>query len=153
MFSVQHLASPSTYDTPWGALIPPWCRAALGSPCDRQARPGRSDGLCDGHRRQIERGKPLTPLRPYKKQIRIGLPGWVAEVLDDLTAHGGHPYDRTLAAGRLGWTNSRRVGKALAVLAERGVITARPRKVLRHTSDGKPIMTSTAYRILGLPSS
>lgn len=124
------------------------CRGPL---CNRPARPGRTDGLCNAHRMQANRGRDLTPLRAYVVRSPRALRHHpdAAAVLADLSAFGSTPYDRLAAAVRLGWSDARRVGKALAVLVARGLVRALPRRLLRRTWKGLPVRSATPYEVVG----
>lgn len=150
-------AEPSA-EPPRLASAPP-CRAAWGGgSCDRAPRAHRSDGLCDGHRKQREQGRPLVQLRTYRPRtvatrvrstaarVLTGHPV-AARVLADLLEHGAEPYDRTAAADRLGLSDPRRVGKALTLLAGLQLVVALPRPVTRKTYAGHPVRTHTPYRV------
>lgn len=127
-------------------LVPHWaageaaasCGAAISPPCDRPARPGRSDGLCNAHRAQEQRGKPLTIIRAYKKPV-AALPRDLQALLDDLFVHGSmRPYDRKQAARRLGCSPPT-IGARLARLIDMKLIR-------KHRTTWLPDINGHRYR-------
>lgn len=119
------------------------CSAPLELPCDRLARPGRSNGLCATHCKQLDRGTAFKPIRTYRKPV-VALSKHQQAVLDDLRAHGPLPYDRRVAAGRLGMTSPRSVGNALSALVDAGLIKRLPKRV-RYWTGGHQVYEHTRY--------
>jgi hypothetical protein len=144
------------------------CAAVLpdGAACDRLARlPLRSDELCDGHRKQRDRGTPLRSLavraahseaarhRAAVRRLTTGHPDARA-VAADLLAHGAGPYRRPEAAARLGWRTGTgrpaagRVRDALAVLVARELFRPGGQPIVpgRTSPQGWPIRDAIPYR-------
>lgn len=68
-------------------------RICPGPDCTREA--GLRHGLCQEHRAQQRRGRPLTPIRKYQK---------TADILDDIQLMRDAGEDPERAAERLGMT-------------------------------------------------